>query len=514
MSDGKLLKTFKRKPYLLILGILLVIGFFFAFYKFPYRYNLDDEIIRDVVVGIQGAREMQLPLIGAFSSTGPYTFGPWYFYQLILSNLVLHSFYSPWIYLGLAYVLSIAILFWIGKELKDNIYGLILAALGVFSPALIIGATHLTNPNLVTVFALLSVGLFIKVVKKNLSYWWTFVFGIVLGIAINIHYQSLSLLILPILMAINKKKKIFYSLSFLVGLIITFLPLLMFDLNNHWFNLRNFTYYVFYGKNAIYVPNRWLFYIRDFWPSYWGDVIGVSKNLAFAIMTFVGIIVGYKIIKKKISTPFLLIIIAFLVDFIAMRYYWGERFFGYFNFLRPFVFIFTGYILYFVYKNIKFGKAISFLLLTILVLLILPKSVSRFTLDPFTLDIYKQAKSLENKYPNQKFATYVCSKSYRGNDARLPMAALFVLQKDGKIDENGMRIGVERTRCRRKDQSTKSFAINKLMGTNNHFKEVPRTSFADFSEASPSALSNAGWNPMTFRTIFDSTTRWWFKEQP
>lgn len=514
MNDGKMFKTFKIKPHLLILGILLAIGFFFAFYKFPYRYNLDDEIIRDVVVGIQGAREMQLPLIGAFSSTGPYTFGPWYFYQLILSNLVLHSFYSPWIYLGLAYVLCIPILFWIGKELENNIYGLILATLGAFSPALIIGATHLTNPNLVTVFALLSVGLFIKVVKKNLSYWWTFVFGIVLGIAINIHYQSLSLLILPILMVINKKKKIFYSLSFLVGLIITFFPLLIFDLNNHWFNLKNFTYYLFYGKNAIYVPNRWLFYVRDFWPSYWGDVIGVRSIIAFIMMSASGLLIAYQLIKRKLSVPLLLISVAFFVDFIAMRYYWGERFFGYFVFLRPFVLIFTGYIFYFIYKNVKFGKQIALLLLLALILLIFPKSINRLTIDPFTVDIYKQAKLLESKYPNKNFTIYVCTKSYRGNDARLPMSLLFVLKKDGRISEDGMRVGVERTRCRRKDQSTKSFAINKLMGTNNHFEEISQTSFADFSEANPKALSGAGWNPMTFRTIFDSTTRWWFKEQP
>lgn len=504
----------KKNYHLILLGILILIGVFFAFYKFPYRYNLDDEIIRDAVVAIEGARQLQFPLVGSFSSTGPYTFGPWYFYQLIFSNLILQSFYSPWIYLGLAYIVSLAILFWIGRELEGNIFGLILATLGTFSPALIIGATHLTNPNLVTVFALLSVALFIKVVKKNLSYWWTFAFGISLGIAVNIHYQALSLLILPLILLINKKRKVYYIGSFLIGFVIIFIPLILFDLTNHWFNLKNFSYYLLHGKDRVYVPNRWLFYVRDFWPLYWGDVIGVPKILGILFMGFSGLAVAFQIFKKKISTPFLLIAIAFFVDFIAMRYYWGERFFGYFNFLRPFVLIFTGYTFYFIYKNFKYGKLISLSLLIAIVVIILPKSIDRFKIDPFTQDIYKQVGLLKNKYPNNKFSIFVCSKSYYGNDEKLPKSVLFLLEKESRLDEEGVRVGIEKTRCSKKTQDTRNLYLNKLMLTKGHFEEIPSTSLADFSGAKPNELLKAGWKTITFKSIFESTTRWWFKEQP
>jgi len=297
---GLFIRLFKKNYHALFLIILLAIGCIFAFYKFPYRYNLDDEVIRDVVVGIYGAKELQFPMIGSFSSTGPYTFGPWYFYQLIAFSFITKSFYAPWIYLGVAYLASILALFKIGQLIEDRDFGLILAALGTFSPALIIGSTHLTNPNLITVFALLSVLLFIKIIKKDVSYWWSFLFGLILGISINIHYQALSLLILPVLMLINKKKKIKYSLYFTFGIFLTFIPLLIFDANNHWFNLKNFTYYILHGKNLIYVPNRWLFYIRDFWPSYWGDVIGVRNIIALIMMICSGFIIAYQIFKRKI----------------------------------------------------------------------------------------------------------------------------------------------------------------------------------------------------------------------
>src|SRR3990167_11172205 len=167
MRNEKMFKLFKKKYHLIFLSALLLIGVFFAFYKFPNRYNLDDEVIRDAIVATEGARILQLPLVGSFSSTGPSTFGPLYYYQLIIFSLLNKSFYSPWIYLGLAYLGSIFVLYRIGKELGDGVYGLILAALGTSSPALIIGSTHLTNPNLVTFFVLLSILIFIKIIKKD-----------------------------------------------------------------------------------------------------------------------------------------------------------------------------------------------------------------------------------------------------------------------------------------------------------------------------------------------------------
>ena len=103
---------------------------------------------REAIIGIEGARQKQAPLVGGFSSAGPFTWGPWFYYQMILFTVIFPTFYSPWIYMGIAYLLTILILFKIGVELKDKNLGLILALLGTFSPDLIIGVMHLTFPNL------------------------------------------------------------------------------------------------------------------------------------------------------------------------------------------------------------------------------------------------------------------------------------------------------------------------------------------------------------------------------
>ena len=514
MKIENLSRFLKKRYNLVILCALLLVGVFFAFHGYPLRYNLNDEQVREAVVGIEGARIHQAPLMGAFSSAGPFVWGPWFYYQMIIASLVIPLFYAPWIYLGLLYLGSIALLYKIGEYIQDKDLGLILATLGTFSPALIIGTTDLTFPNALTFFSLLSVLLFIKIVKGNVSYWWGFLFGLILGIGINIHFQTASLGVLPVLMLFYKKKKVIYFLSFCAGFAFTFIPLLLFDLTNHWFDTKNILYFYMFGKNAIYVPNRWLFYVRDFWPSYWADVIGVSKILGLIMMIASGFLVIYQLFKRKLPKPLLLVSIALLIEFIGLRYYWGERFYGYFVFLRPFVLIFTGYIFYFIYKQIKHGKYICLALMLVLIAIVLPMSFDRFKDDPFTVQINKQVKILENKYPNTKFSLYVCSDSYHGNDAKLPMSTVFLLERDGRFSDNGMRIGAEKFRCSGKGTPTKKLALNKLMYKKGHFEEVPETSFSNFSEATPGALKKAGWNPITFRTIYDSTTRWWFREQP
>ena len=65
---------FQKNINIYLLCIILGIAIFLRFYNFPYRYSLGEETVRDAVIGIEGARELQLPLTGAFSSLGPMGF--------------------------------------------------------------------------------------------------------------------------------------------------------------------------------------------------------------------------------------------------------------------------------------------------------------------------------------------------------------------------------------------------------------------------------------------------------
>lgn len=497
---------FRGKWQIYLLLVFILIALVFRFYNFPLRYSLGDETVRDAVVGIEGARQLQFPLVGAFSSAGPFTFGPWFYYQLIIFSLLVPSIYASWIYLSLASVLCIVVLYKIGELIENKTFGLLLAFIGTLSPVLIIAGTHLTTQNMTNIFAMLAVWIFLKLALKKMSYWWGFIFGIILGIGVNLHYQMAGLLILPIILLVYKYKQVLYFVTAFLGIGVTFLPLLFFDLNNHWFTFRNMLYYIQYGKNAIYVPNRWLFYLRDFWPSYWADVIGISAVFASIIIVIFTIIIMRKFTKKKLPVYMLLLLIAFAFNFILLRYYWGPRFFGYLNFLRPFVFIFTGYILFEMYKIIN-KKYLFLLMLVLLAIVILPKSFAHLVTDPFSVEMHRKVSVVELSYPNEKFSVYGCRDHVSSRYRALTRSLVFLLEKKDKFNNSGVKLGIKDLDCKYPISDSKK-------NTDEIYPTFLDTGVIDFSNATDSSLHEAGWNPVSFKSIFDETTRWWFQEQP
>lgn len=497
---------FKKNWYLFLLFLLILIALFFRFYNFPLRYGLGDETVRDAVVGIEGARQLQLPLVGSFSSAGPFTFGPWYYYQLIIFSLIFSSPYASWIYLSLASVLCVVVLYKIGELVENRTFGLLLAFFGTISPALIIAGTHLTTQNLTNIYAMLAVWIFLKLSLQKLSNWWGFIFGIILGIGVNLHYQMAGLLILPVILFIYKPKQFLCLITSLVGIGVTYLPLLFFDMNNHWFTVRNMLYYIQYGKNAIYVPNRWLFYLRDFWPSYWADVLGVPQfTAAIIILLFLSLII-YKYFKRQLPAYIILLLIAFAFNFILLRYYWGPRFFGYLNFLRPFVFLFTGYVFFTICKTIK-RKYALLAIVTFLTILILPKNIKHLDIDPFSTEMIKRVQTIEVNYPDKKFKVYGCKGVLSGWYTATTKSLVFLLESKNKFSDSGMKLGVHDSSC--KYSSLESLTINE-----GKFPLISNTGIIDFSGATDSWLKETGWIPISFRSISDEITRWWFKEQP
>lgn len=497
---------FRNKWHLFLLFLLILVALFFRFYNFPLRYGLGGETVRDAVVGIEGARQLQLPLVGAFSSAGPFTFGPWYYYQLIIFSLIFTSPYASWIYLSLASVFCVVVLYKIGELVEGRIFGLFLAFLGTISPVLIIAGTHLTTQNLTNVYAMLAVWIFLKLSLQRLSNWWGFIFGIILGIGVNLHYQMAGLLVLPFILLAYKPKQFLYFINACIGIGVTFLPLLFFDLNNHWFTVRNFLYYLQYGKNAIYVPNRWLFYLRDFWPSYWADVIGVSAIFASIIVVVFILIIIRRITKKKLPIYMLLVLIAFAFNFILLRYYWGPRFFGYLNFLRPFVFLFTGYVFFTIYKTIN-KKYALLLMAAVLAIIILPKSIKHLDIDPFSTEMIKRVQAIEINYPDKKFKVYGCKGVFSGWHTATTKSLVFLLEGKNKFSDSGMKLGVHDSSC--KYSSLESLTIN-----DKKYPLISNTGIIDFSRATDGWLKETGWIPISFRSISDEITRWWFKEQP
>lgn len=478
-----------------------MLGVFLRFYNYPDRYSLGDETIRDAVIGIEGARELQFPLTGSFSSLGPFTFGPWYAYQLIIFYLIVPFIYSPWIYLSIISVAYIFIMYKIGKILGGEIFALVLAFLVAISPAQIISATHLTSHNNTNLYAVLAIWLFLILLSKNRSKWWGLLLGFTIGVGMNLHFQMGGLLILPLVLLTYRRKFLSFAYSAL-GVVISFIPMLIFEMNNHWFTTRNIFFYLTEGKNAIYVPNRWLFYARDFWPAFWSDALGVPIWFGSLLIILFSISLVWLGWKKKLSKNLALLILAFLVNFVFLRYYWGPRFFGYLNFLRPFVFIFTAFAII----NLKYKKIyVGLILLPIVIFFSYPRIVSELKQDPYSAVIKAKVGELEQMYPNKKFTLYTCTKKFGGKYDTNAFSILFFLELKHISSDNGVKIALEND-C--------EFPRERKVAGKENYPLLNSLGVRDFSSASNSAILEAGWKPLTFARIYDRYARWWFELQP
>lgn len=521
------------KAQYILLALIVLIGAILRFYNFPFRYSLGDETVREAVVGLQGARTLQTPLMGAFSSAAPFVWGPWFYYQVILISLIFPYSYAPWIYLTISSILSIFILYKIGEHLENQVFGLILAVLGAVSPALIVSAFHLTFPNLLSFFVLVTLWFFIRLIKNNGNNKQFFYFGLLLGITLNIHYQAIAYVLLPIVMFAYfiyiKQFKLNKVGWFLAGTALTFIPLILFELTNHWFNIRNIFYYYTEGKKAIYIPNRWLFYVRDFWPALWSEIIGIPKILSI-VMAFLGsLFLFINLLKKKISISMFLVLIIFVFEFIIYRYFWGPRFGGYFVFMRPFIFIISGYAFFWIYQNVflKIGKIpaaiFTSLLLVGLSTGILVINKNTLEKDTFTVYVYQEVDKLLKTYPDKKFYLYVCPAQANSYNTAMEKSVLFLLDKYKKIDPHGKKIAFYIGTCFNPELNIPEQILKQKIDTRDkkitpflltQKRQIPGTVFVDFSNVSHEKLKNAQWSPLTFQVIYDSIARWWYEEKP
>lgn len=499
-------------PHYIILFIIFIVSIIFRFIDTPLRYSMADESIRDAIVGIIGAERVQFPLTGPFSSAGPFTFGPWYWYQLIIANLFIPSVYASWIYIGILSVLTILVYYLLGTQLVNKVFGTILAGLVAFSPLQINSSYNLTNPNVTHIFIATTLLLFLLIIDKTRSYWYAFWFGIVFGIAINLHYSVAGLGILLLFLLLYKPKKYLYFVISCVGIFVTFLPLLFFDLNNNWFTLRNMyeSFIIREGKPEI--PYSWTLYLRDFWPDFWSQIIGVPYIVSILFLVALPAIGIFALLKYSNRLQFLIFGIVFILNFVFIRYYSGEKFIGYLNHFQPFVFLFVAIFLYSVYRYA--GKLAGIILITIFVIMIFPNSLTMArNLSEQTKDAEYVISEMKQQHPGSRFSIYTCYDSYRSK----AYSVMFLLYKQNLLSDSGVKYGLIDGDCNFPGKQTKEielYTTKEMTEIQKIYPELTNTGFFNFTSESAEKLVRTGWSPITPESIFNSSTRWWFDEQP
>jgi len=491
-------------PLLTIVFLAVVL----RFYNFTERITMGPDSARDAFVSLEGARLLQLPMTGPFISIAPVTTGPWYWFQLIFARIILPTNLAPWILLGIYSVLTVYVLYLIGLTLEGKRLGLILAFVAAIAVNQIQVATALTNPSVIGFYSSLVFLLFILLIKKGPNPRLGFILGIIYGITLNTHYQTSGLLSLPFSLIIFGRKYLKTLINVFLGIALTFLPLLYFELNNHWFNTRHMLRYILVDQYNIWTPMRWLTFVTDYWPKFISFVLGGDKIFGFVIMAAITLVFFEQIIRRKLPGIYYFFIVSFIIQVVIIRYYRGEKFYGYLQFFHPFLFLFTGYVINRVYK-LKFGRILGSVVLLLFFVSVFPSTLKSTGPEDFTREVQRLTKNTYQTFGPGPFKIYKCKYASKWDITGLVLQ----LDIDKKYDSAGKPLiyswGCIFPDIRR--DGTKIFDREK----DQPEKFFPKMeNLYDVSIASPSALLSLGWVEASPAAMYQSAARWWMDEQP
>ena len=420
----------------LIILLIFAGSLFFRFYNYSNRWGLASDQARDAIVATYALSTHVLPMTGPFSASGPFVFGPYmYWFLMAVGTLLPFSFFGYWIGLSVVSSLMVFPMILIGKEIKDTSTGLILGFFTAISPAQNNQATNLTASALAGFFSILSVYFFIRSLKYS-SFKNFFLLGLFTGLAINTHFQGIPLVLLIVASGLLSRK-IKNVLSTFLGFIIPFIPLIIFDLTNNFFESANILKY-FLSNDSAALSGRWLTYLANTWPQFWRMMIGGNVYLSAGLIILTLFVFVYFLYKKTIEKSILVLGIIYALIFVILRYFPGQLFGDFTAFIGPFVLILVTWAL------IKIKDANVYLGLFLIIL------VSLFTVNTTFNNIslatnYSSinSKKLENiliqQFPKgSKFAIY--DYKYQNTEVSLPL--ILYLTQDKKISNNGIKIGI------------------------------------------------------------------------
>ncbi len=475
--------------------VILTLSFVLRFYNYQNRFGLAYDQAHDAVIAHYATEQKLIPLVGPFSSAGPFqTGGEWYWFIMIGNLLFPPLVSSPWIFLTLTYVLFILLIIKVGEKLIDKTLGLIAGALAAVSTAQIAQSTNLTNQGPEAIVALAAIWSAISYIREKKTFH-LFLLGFFVSLGISIHLQAVALgtLILSTILftGVPQLRSI---VALVLGLFVPFAPILIFDIQNDFVNSRNMLQYFLHDQYKIpleVLGRRWLTYAGVFWPVAWGHITSGSTILGYLIVLGVVLTSVCELLTRKINKAILLLLVSFFSMFTILRYIRTPLYDSYLTFLHPFVFLLTAWIIYIAYKK---KKTFGLIFLIIILSSSLYKDFYEITyhgnITGQIVQIWQE--KLIRKYPSDKFVFYDYKYKYR--DVSVPL--VLYMYYDGKIDNGGRKIGIGVTTDR------EPIYNNAAIGEKGGYQ------LFDLEASTSAALEKAGWINVNPSYIYNSTENW------
>lgn len=454
--NKKLLNQYKHffynKTFIIVLCIVIFAALIRA-YNYYQVWEVGGDSARDILIAREAIERGQVPLIGHFSSAGPIIQGSMYYWLIILSYILFpFSIHSPWVLTLFIGIGTVMVLMYCGKLIGGPKLGILVGIIAATSPQLVAHSLLLTNPTFVIVavsFLLLSTLLLYQ--RKKTRY--AFFMGLSIGAGISFHYQSLNLLLFFItaffVPKTSIKKKFVFFLAMFFGLFIVSFPLMYWDSQQQWADIRNILDYFLIAQYRLYVPNSWKLFLFEYLPTHWAFMIGGYKIIGLILSVIVSVILFIFCFKRSISRVLFVLIIIFGLFLLVNRYYHGERTEGYMLYLLPFIILFTSWsliqliypkkLLELLHVSSKGRIAMICMILgygliavAIIGNLLRVKQEKSYQAHTYIFEDY--TKQLVAKFPNQKFALYDYKPKKFTNSGTL----IVFLEFNHKLDKNGM----------------------------------------------------------------------------
>lgn len=434
------IKIIKIHWFFISASLITLFGLILRFYNYPNRWVLGGDQAHFALEARYALESLQLPLLGPFSSAGPFqTGGEWYWFVMTGAFWNMGWVVAPWVFLTLTYVFFIAGMIYIGKLLKGDTFGLILGLLSAVSTAQIAQSVNLSNQSPISLFALVAVyGMILYIRTKKILY--IFIISFSIGVASSIHLQGIALMPFLLAVIIFQFPGIKGLLLVALGLVLPWLPVFYDDMGRHFQNTNNMIYYYFFEKNKAsfeVLGRNWKNFVGIFIPTSWALIIGGYPVIGYLLFPVSVVLIGYNGYKKKLTKEWLIIFTSVPVMYIILRYTHTPLFDSFYVFLHVFILLITCWVIFTLFT---WKKPIGIALLVVIILTSLSKDRVELTKDLVNQSAQradKQMRFLLQKYPTKKFAIY----DYQFHTSLFSQSLSLYLDAQGKIDENGMRIG-------------------------------------------------------------------------
>lgn len=480
-----------------VLGII-ILSILLRFVNWENRWGLAYDQALFAVQARHALASHQLPLLGPFSSGGPFqTGGEWYWVVMLGAILFPFRVDGPWVFLAVLGVVFVGLTVWWGRKLFGWAGGLVFGLLSAVSPAQITQSTNLSNQ---TPIALISLLALVSAAGYTASRRITALFFLALftGLAAAIHLQGVALFPLVVVTLMSTRsfspKAVFTTVA---GLILPWIPVLIADYAMEFTNTKRMVSYLLLSQNPVTyeeLGRRWLTLLTEMMPRFWSFTTGGYGLIAAvtAVVMIPYVVNGY---RKRRDPPIIgIALVSFIAMVVILRYIKVMLFESFVVFLHPFILLFTAYSAVRLFETRKFmGVLFAIVVVVGSVILVFPDiAYSTNVTAEFSRDV---ASILQQEYPGETFAVY--DMNYKHAFRSVPL--VMFLQYEGKTDVAGKRIGVTLTL----ENFNRSY-LNEPV-----YRNIGGWELYPFGTVSPEDLARDGWAPVNPPVLYDATQKWY-----